>query len=56
MELLIDILLLWSLISVCIIPILFVVQIIMNVRWYKKLYAAIACKQEAKDTGIMCQQ
>ena len=52
MELLIDILLLWTLISVCITPILLVVQIIMNVRWYKKFYALISTIQKTKHTDI----
>lgn len=49
MELLIDILLVRALISVCITPILLVIQLATNIRWYKKFYAAIICNQEAKE-------
>lgn len=52
MEVLIDILLVWVLFSVCITPILLVVQIIMNARWYKKFYALITTIQKTKHTDI----
>lgn len=52
MDLLTDIFLIWALISVCITPILLVIQLIINIRWYKKFYAAIINKQEAKNVDI----
>ena len=52
MEVLIDILLVWALISVCITPILLAIQLVTNIRWYKKFYAVIITKQGAKDAYI----
>lgn len=52
MEVLIDILLVWALVSVCITPILLVVQTIINIRWYKKFYALITTIQKTKHTDI----
>lgn len=52
MVVLIDILLVWALISVCITPILLVIQTIINVRWYMEFYAVIINKQGAKDAYI----
>lgn len=48
MELLIDVLLVWALISVCITPILLAIQLATNIRWYKKFYAVIISRQEAE--------
>ena len=52
MVVLIDILLVWALISVCITPILLAIQLVTNIRWYKKFYAVIITKQGAKDAYI----
>ena len=52
MELLIDILLVWALFTVCITPILLVVQLVTNIRWYKKFYALITTIQKTKHTDI----
>jgi len=49
MELLIDILLVWALFSICITPVLLVIQLVTNIRWYKKFYAAMIGKQEANN-------
>ena len=49
MELLIDILLVWALFSVCIAPVLLAIQLVTNIRWYKKFYAAMISKQEANN-------
>ena len=48
MDLLTDI----FLISVCITPILLVIQLITKIRWYKKFYAVIISRQEAKKIDI----
>lgn len=50
MELLIDLLLVWALISVCITPILLAIQLATNIRWYKKFYEALRlCKRDIYD-------
>lgn len=52
MDLLIDIILMWALISVCITPILLAIQLATNIRWNKKFYAAIISRQKAKVSDI----
>ena len=49
MEVVIDLSLVWALFSVCITPVLLVIQLVTNIRWYKKFYAAIISKQEANN-------
>ena len=49
MEVLIDLLLVWALFSICIKPVLLVIQLVTNIRWYKKFYAAMISKQEANN-------
>ncbi len=49
-ELLIDILLVWALFSVCITPVLLAIQLVTNIRWYKKFHEAIRlCKRDIYD-------
>ena len=49
-ELLIDILLVWALFSICITPVLLVIQLVTNIRWYKKFHEAIRlCKRDIYD-------
>ena len=49
MELLIDILLVWALFSVCITPALLAIQLVTDIHWYKKFYAAMISKPEANN-------
>lgn len=48
MEIFIDILLLGTLVSICITPVLLVIQLVTNIQWYKKLYAEMTSKLCAK--------
>lgn len=51
MELLIDIMLIWALFSVSVIPISLMIQIVTNIHWCKKYYAVIISLQKEKITN-----